>query len=87
MLLKRELLFKNLFQFITYIHIPDHITVTTDDEDDNSAGPSGVRQGNVVIHVIEMENLNIRLNPQCPYYCSLLFFKKEERNRQTLIPI
>ena len=57
MLLKRELLFKNLFQFITYIHIPDHITVTTDDEDDNSAGPSGVRQGNVVIHVIEMETL------------------------------
>lgn len=47
MLLKRELLFKNLFQFITYIYIPDRITVTTDDEDDNSAGPSGVRQGNV----------------------------------------
>ena len=68
MLLKRELLFKNLFQFITYIHIPDHITVTTDDEDDNSAGPSGVRQGNVVIHVIQMENFNIRLNLQCPYY-------------------
>lgn len=47
MQLKRELLFKNLFQFITYIYIPDRITVTTDDEDDNSAGPSGVRQGNV----------------------------------------
>lgn len=50
MLLTRELLlnFKNLLNsIITYIHIPDRITVTTDDEDDNSAGPSGVRQGNV----------------------------------------
>lgn len=33
----------NSLHTITYI--PDQIIVTTDDEDENSSGPSGVRQG------------------------------------------
>ena len=61
--MKSKLFSKNIFQF--FIYIPDRITVTTDDEGENAAGPSGVRQGvvahsNLLAQVIQFGTLLVK---------------------------